>query len=102
MSTLTKQARETIKWWWFGDTPAERTTIAGYVRYQGYASVREWGGDRCGCPDDRCIGYHHDDETDCTCLPVWLDEYVDGIKHGETESTQSMARKYAQRAGGAA
>ena len=33
-----------------------------------------WGGDVCGCPDDRCIGYHHDDTDDCQCLPVCLAE----------------------------
>src|SRR5205823_795368 len=69
VTTLTKQARETIKWWWFGETAAERTTIAGYIRYNGYSNGK-WGGDRCGCPDDRCIGYHHQDETDCGCLEV--------------------------------
>ncbi len=31
-----------------------------------------WGGDACGCPDDRCIGYHHDGPDDCGCLPVLL------------------------------
>lgn len=34
-----------------------------------------WHGDACGCPDDRCIGYHHLDEDDCGCLPVLLDGY---------------------------
>jgi hypothetical protein len=32
----------------------------------------EWHGDKCGCPDDRCIGYHHDDPNDCGCLPALL------------------------------
>lgn len=31
-----------------------------------------WGGDKCGCPDDRCIGYHHDAEDDCGCLPALI------------------------------
>ncbi len=31
-----------------------------------------WHGDACGCTDDRCIGYHHDDPDDCGCLPVLL------------------------------
>lgn len=30
----------------------------------------KWHGDACGCPDDRCIGYHHDADEDCGCLPV--------------------------------
>jgi hypothetical protein len=31
-----------------------------------------WHGDACGCPDDRCIGYHHDGDGDCGCLPALL------------------------------
>ena len=27
-----------------------------------------WGGDVCGCPDDRCIGFHHDADDECGCL----------------------------------
>jgi len=34
-----------------------------------------WGGDKCGCTDDRCIGYHHDATDECQCLPVMLDQY---------------------------
>ena len=33
----------------------------------------EWPGDHCGCPDDRCIGYHHADTDPCGCFPVCLD-----------------------------
>jgi len=81
MSTLTKDARETIKLWWFGDTARERTTIAGYTRH--YFGDQPWGGDRCGCVDDRCIGYHHEERDDCHCLPAWLDDYVKAIRSGE-------------------
>jgi hypothetical protein len=97
VSALTKQARDTIKWWWVGDPP-RRTTIAGYIRWNGYSDGK-WGGDRCGCPDDRCIGFHHDDENDCGCLEVLLGEYVDAIKHGETLFTQRYTRE--ARSGGA-
>lgn len=31
-----------------------------------------WTGDACGCPDDRCIGFHHDRPDDCRCLPALL------------------------------
>jgi hypothetical protein len=31
-----------------------------------------WHGDRCGCPDDRCIGHHHDVDEDCGCLPALI------------------------------
>lgn len=33
-----------------------------------------WGGDACGCPDDRCIGFHHDAADDCGCLPALLSD----------------------------
>lgn len=35
-----------------------------------------WLGDACGCPDDRCIGYHHLGPDDCGCLPVLLGRYL--------------------------
>lgn len=31
-----------------------------------------WHGDACGCPDDRCIGYHHDLDEECGCLLALL------------------------------
>lgn len=31
-----------------------------------------WHGDACGCPDDRCIGYHHDECDECGCLRALL------------------------------
>jgi hypothetical protein len=51
-----------------------------YVEYwDGRSDKRnggEWHGDACGCHDDRCIGYHHDDTEDCGCFPVCLDEVL--------------------------
>jgi len=41
-----------------------------------------WLGDACGCPDDRCIGYHHDAGDDCGCLRVLLDKYDGPRKAG--------------------
>ena len=35
-----------------------------------------WHGDRCGCPDDRCIGHHHENLYDCSCLRAVLDGIV--------------------------
>jgi hypothetical protein len=37
-----------------------------------------WQGDRCGCPDDRCIGYHHYGEDDCGCLQSLLADWLCG------------------------
>lgn len=35
-------------------------------------------GDRCGCPDSRCIGFHHFTEDDCGCLPALLRDWAAG------------------------
>jgi hypothetical protein len=32
----------------------------------------KWHGDACGCPDDRCIGFHHDADEGCGCLAALL------------------------------
>lgn len=47
----------------------------------------EWFGDACGCNDDRCIGYHHDEQDECGCLPALLNNYYRdqaAIKDGRT------------------
>jgi hypothetical protein len=43
-----------------------------------YSTDGSFLGDACGCPDDRCIGYHHFDAEDCGCLPVLLEQYLNG------------------------
>lgn len=48
-------------------------TVAEYVRKAGW-NDGDWHGDRCGCTDDRCIGHHHDENDDCGCLPVLIEE----------------------------
>ena len=67
MPKLTPAARSTIKGYFPG------VTIAGYVRHTFPDGV--WGGDECGCTDDRCIGYHHDETDECGCLPVCVERY---------------------------
>ena len=56
-----------------------------------------WHGDACGCPDDRCIGYHHDAAEDCGCLPVVLDEIRAERKASRSDSgpfdTEQQARE---------
>ena len=49
-------------------------TQAGWRRAN-YMNRGAWTGDACGCPDDRCIGYHHDGPDDCGCLPTLLADY---------------------------
>ncbi|GAB7192798.1 hypothetical protein NUM3379_35070 [Kineococcus sp. NUM-3379] len=41
-----------------------------------FADPSEWHGDACGCADDRCIGYHHDENDDCGCLPVLIQQFL--------------------------
>ena len=71
MTTLSHQVREEIKLW---REVGNDVTIAGYIRQYSYDG--KWHGDSCGCPDDRCIGYHHDENADCGCFPVLLEEYA--------------------------
>jgi len=47
-------------------------SAAAYARL--HWSDGEWRGDRCGCTDDRCAGFHHGNTYDyCRCLEVELD-----------------------------
>lgn len=67
MSTLSRAARDRIRNDW-----RDGVAIAGYIRhYSGGSNV--WSGDRCGCPDDRCIGHHHDELDECGCLEASID-----------------------------
>jgi hypothetical protein len=67
-SALSREARDTIKAaGWYDPS----VTIAGYVRH--WYPDGEWGGDLCGCVDDRCIGFHHEAGEVCDCLAGWLD-----------------------------
>lgn len=50
-----------------GFTPAQWSRMWGFRG--------EWGGDQCGCFDDRCAnGFHHSGITDCGCFPTMLDD----------------------------
>ena len=48
--------------------------------------IRWW----CDCPDDRCIGFHHDRPGDCHCLEATL-----GSPHGPDFATDSVVTKAA-------
>lgn len=66
-------------------------TQAGWARAHGQSDGR-WHGDACGCPDDRCAGYHHDADEDCGCLDVLLVEYVSRAALPEAESRLDIAK----------
>lgn len=46
-------------------------SVAAYVAMH-FPGENTWRGDVCGCPDDRCVGYHHGDGDDCGCLAALL------------------------------
>lgn len=66
MTRLNHTARETLRAAGLGPT--------AWAKRHGYESADAWGGDECGCPDDRCIGYHHDADEECSCLPALIQE----------------------------
>lgn len=52
-----------------------------WIREAGWLDGK-WHGDACGCTDDRCIGYHHETEDDCDCLPamIWQRRILNSVK----------------------
>lgn len=53
-----------------------------WIAAEGYEG--KWTGDVCGCPDSRCAnGFHHQGVDDCTCLPVWIEEYYRNLTEKE-------------------
>ena len=72
---LNKTARERIK----ARTHHLGGSVAGYIRF--HMRGNKWGGDACGCSDDRCKdGFHHQPDEDCGCLPVLGDMYAESLK----------------------
>lgn len=49
-------------------------TVAEYQEHCGYDSADVWPGDKCGCPDDRCIGHHHGELEECGCVEMLIEE----------------------------
>lgn len=74
---LSADARDTIRW--------SGVSIADYVRH--HAPDGQWGGDRCGCTDDRCISYHHGEGQECGCLPVLLEMFQSERSSNQKETT---------------
>lgn len=49
-----------------------------------YGIKGRWWGDRCGCPDDRCMdGHHHDPHEECGCLTVLAGQLADKLRKAE-------------------
>lgn len=44
--------------------------------------------DRCGCPDDRCIGYHHDEQMECD-LRYWIE---DDLRAGRVSAVSTPSK----------
>lgn len=75
----------------------EQINAAGFTRAQ---YVREfsddiWHGDRCGCPDDRCIGHHHQNPEDCSCLRAVLDDLIWNAREASALRSSSYLRDLA-------
>lgn len=66
MSRLSAEARAMLR--------AHGITPAQWARRHGH--LGGWAGDACGCPDDRCAGYHHDVDEPCGCLRALIDGFV--------------------------
>lgn len=66
-----------------GFTPAQWATMWGYRG--------EWGGDQCGCFDDRCIGHHHEGADGCGCLASMLDDAVAWRQAASYPNTVTLA-----------
>jgi hypothetical protein len=64
MTTLNETARETLREY--------GVTVAEWCRRNHMGD--RWFGDACGCPDDRCIGFHHVGSDDCQCLTALLSD----------------------------
>jgi hypothetical protein len=69
MAALNAAAKAALK--------AARVSQAAWARAN-YMESGQWSGDACGCPDDRCIGFHHFGPDDCGCLDVLLTRYLAG------------------------
>lgn len=82
--------RETVvvsQEWNPGPSAKRRTPMANRLNHAAKATLREYGitqagwlrahpsCDVCGCPDDRCIGYHHGSSDDDGCdLRWWIED----------------------------
>lgn len=93
MAGLSRAARAEIKAWGECADRGARPTIAGYIRHYFGDDATVWGGDSCGCADDRCIGFHHDENDECGCFPVYLREYACGVR-GHQWSEQINVHDY--------
>jgi hypothetical protein len=72
-------------------------TEADYVSR--FSADGVWYGDACGCSDDRCAGFHHDEVSDCGCFPTLLEQAIDeldlearsSVEDGEAEAYLAVA-----------
>jgi hypothetical protein len=77
MAKLSREAREILRYAYrggdrYGYTAKEWAETTGAIGADG-----KWCGDSCGCSDDRCIGYHHDETDACQCLPSLIDWHAE-------------------------
>lgn len=91
MSRLNHNAREYLK--------GNGITQAAWARWNGWRDG-VWHGDACGCPDDRCAGYHHDDDAaDCGCLRSLAQDFDQQIYAAAKSGTVAESELHAGRFG---
>ncbi|WGP08110.1 hypothetical protein [Brevibacterium oceani] len=76
MPKLNEEARQHLE--------VAEISVAAWARRHSGSSA--WSGDKCGCPDGRCIGYHHEVSEPCQCLPTLIRAY-------ETEQQANVEAK---------
>ena len=62
----------------FNSLTGRYATVDEYIAHD-FPGSAVWGGDDCGCTDDRCTGHHHVSSAECGCLDVRLDEFHDDL-----------------------
>lgn len=68
---LNAEARQRLRW--------AGLTAPAWARWCNNSEDGQWYGDRCGCPDDRCMdGYHHEPYEPCGCLETLLTSWARG------------------------
>lgn len=75
MRGLSRTARSVIRS--YGISPETYCEALGLQRA---LDTGDFGGSRCGCPDDRCAGSHHDEGEPCRCVEVLAAEAAQAVR----------------------
>lgn len=70
MGSISRDALREVRW-----AGLTRAAFVGFASADGV-----WYGDRCGCFDDRCAGYHHVEGERCQCLQPCIDQVLESLE----------------------